>query len=155
MCYRNRLHVQLKQASFAIEAYFIQSRNNLPLPKRVFLSIFITKFCILVNLESSNENREFWASRILYFLFLIKRIPYSCTTIKLQSYDYIGYSCTTLELQSYNYRGYSCTTTEFRISEEISEIYNTLNIWRLRISPYFQYSSRNIFRAEIRDFQRI
>ena len=110
MCYRNRLHVRLKQASFAIEAYFIQSRSNLPLPKRVFLSIFITKFCILVNLESSNENREFWASRILYFLFLIKRIPYSCTTIKLQSYDYIGYSRTTVELQLYNYRGYSRTT---------------------------------------------
>ena len=113
MCYRNRLHVRLKQASFAIEAYFIQSRSNLPLPKRVFLSIFITKFCILVNLESSNENREFWASRILYFLFLIKRIPYSCTTIKLQSYDYIGYSRTTVELQLYNYRGYSRTTIDF------------------------------------------
>ena len=119
MCYRNRLHVRLKQASFAIEAYFIQSRNNLPLPKRVFLSIFITKFCILVNLESSNENREFWASRILYFLFLIKRIPYSCTTIKLQSYDYIGYSRTTVELQLYNYRGYS--RTSIKISKNALE----------------------------------
>ena len=109
----SKIHVRLKQASFAIEAYFIWSRSNLPQQQGLFLSILITKFCILVNLESSNENREFWASRILYFLLLIKRIPYSCTTIKLQSYDYIGYGCTTVELQLYNYRGYSRTTIEF------------------------------------------
>ena len=109
----SKLHLPSKQASFAIEAYFIWNRRKPTQQSRLFLSIVITKFCMLVNLESSNENREFWASQIPYFLLLTNRIPYSCTTIKLQSYDYIGYNRTIVELQLYNYRGYSRTTIEF------------------------------------------
>lgn len=48
-----------KQASCAIEAYFICNRRKPTQQQVLFLSILITKFCILVKLESSNENRVF------------------------------------------------------------------------------------------------
>ena len=69
MCYRNRLHVRLKEASFAIEAYFIWSRRNLPQQQGLFLSILITKFCILVNLESSNKIGSFEHLEFSIFCF--------------------------------------------------------------------------------------
>ena len=47
------------------------------------------------------------------FLLAIKNKTYSCTTIKLQLYDYTCYGCTTIELWLYNYRGYSRTTIDF------------------------------------------
>ena len=47
------------------------------------------------------------------FLLYIKKKTYSCTTIKLQLYDYTCYGCTTVELWLYNYRGYSRTTIDF------------------------------------------
>ena len=47
------------------------------------------------------------------FLPYIKKKTYSCTTIKLQLYDYTCYDCTTVELWLYNYRGYSRTTIDF------------------------------------------
>ena len=47
------------------------------------------------------------------FLLYIKNKTYSCTTIKLQLYDYTCYGCTTVELWLYNYRGYSRTTIDF------------------------------------------
>lgn len=38
------------------------------------------------------------------FLLYIKNKTYSCTTIKLQLYDYTCYGCTTVELWLYNCR---------------------------------------------------
>lgn len=50
---------------------------------------------------------------ISYSMLFAERMTYSCTTVWLQLYNYIGYGRTTLELWLYNYKGLSCTTTEF------------------------------------------
>ena len=76
-------------------------------------SIFITKFHIPTNIESKNKNKGNERQEIPVFLLYIKNKTYSCTTIKLQLYDYTCYGCTTVELWSYNYRGYSRTTIDF------------------------------------------
>lgn len=54
-----------------------------------------------------------------YYMLLAERMTYSCTTIRLRLYNYIGYGCTTLELWLYNYKGFSCTTAEFCFFDEI------------------------------------
>ena len=50
---------------------------------------------------------------ISYSMLFTERMTYSCTTVWLQLYNYIGYGRTTLELWLYNYMGLSCTTAEF------------------------------------------
>lgn len=59
---------------------------------------------------------------ISYYMLLAERMTYSCTTIRLRLYNYIGYGCTTLELWLYNYKGLSCTTAEFWFFDEIHEL---------------------------------
>ena len=59
---------------------------------------------------------------ISYYMLLAERMTYSCTTIRLRLYDYIGYGCTTLELWLYNYKGLSCTTAEFWFFDGIHEL---------------------------------
>ena len=53
------LELKMKQVSPAIEIGFICNRRKTTQQQVLFLSILITKFCILVKLESSNENRVF------------------------------------------------------------------------------------------------
>ena len=59
---------------------------------------------------------------ISYYMLPAERMTYSCTTIRLRLYDYIGYGCTTLELWLYNYKGLSCTTAEFWFFDGIHEL---------------------------------
>ena len=80
--------------------------SNLP-------SNFITKIHIPTSFESSDKNKGDLEVGNPRFLPYIKKKTYSCTTIKLQLYDYTCYGCTTIELWLYNYRGYSRTTIEF------------------------------------------
>ena len=56
---------------------------------------------------------------ISYYMLPAERMTYSCTTIRLRLYNYIGYGCTTLELWLYNHKGLSCTTAEFCFFDEI------------------------------------
>jgi hypothetical protein len=65
----SKLHFPSKQAPYAIEAYFIWNRRNLPQQQGLFLSILITKFCILVNLESSNKIGSFEHLEFSIFCF--------------------------------------------------------------------------------------
>ena len=76
-------------------------------------SIFITKIHIPTSFESSDKNNGDLEVGNPCFLLHIKNKTYSCTTIKLQLYDYTCYGCTTVELWSYNYRGYGRTTIDF------------------------------------------
>lgn len=65
-----------KQASYAIEIGFIRHRSLFHLEQKesfsatsVILSILITKFCILVNLESSNKIGSFEHIKFSIFCF--------------------------------------------------------------------------------------
>ena len=76
--------------------------------------MFVTNWISTTKIQKISEITNFFRH---YFLsrteVYIKNKPYSCTTIKLQLYDYTCYGCTTVELWLYNYRGYSRTTIDF------------------------------------------
>ena len=96
----------------------------------MLVSNIVSELSLFPNFQS---RRPWWHKSfgwIAYYLLSARRITYSCTTVRLQLY---------------NYRGYCCTTTEFWISEGISKICNTLIIWRLYIFIIFLIFSKKYF----------
>ena len=102
----NLYHLLIPDAEWRSPHQASVQPNNLP-------SIFITKIHIPTSYESSDKNNGDLEVGNPCFLLYIKNKTYSCTTIRLQLYDYTCYGCTTIELWLYNYRGYSRTTIDF------------------------------------------
>lgn len=75
-------------------------------------------------------------------------MTYSCTTIRLRLYNYIGYGCTTLELWLYNYKGLVVQLQNSVFSTKFTNIDNILIFCYLHIFAIFQIFSRNYFPVE-------
>lgn len=96
---------KLHNANCIIHVDFSYYRGKVSFKSYNFPSKHITIFHTPTSFESGDKNKGNWETEIPYFLLSMKNKTYSCTTIKLQLYNYTCYGCTTPELWSYNDRG--------------------------------------------------
>mgnify|MGYP006889651964 CR=1 FL=1 len=96
---------KLHNANCIIHIDFSYYRGKVSFKSYNFPSKHITIFHTPTSFESGDKNKGNWETEIPYFLLSMKNKTYSCTTIKLQLYNYTCYGCTTPELWSYNDRG--------------------------------------------------
>ena len=78
---------------------------------------------------------------ISYYMLFAERMTYSCTTIRLRLYNYIGYGCTTIRVLVVQLQNSDFLT-------KFTNIDNILIFCYLHIFAIFQIFSRNYFPGE-------
>ena len=115
----NLFHLLIPDAEWRLPHQASIQPNNLP-------SIFITKFHIPTSFESSDKNKGDLEVGNPCFLLYIKNKTYSCTTIKLQLYNYRGYSRTTIDFPQRYHLVKKLQISDYQQVPSFLHIYNIL-----------------------------